>query len=266
VNNISVHNGSIVTSSVRTTTAVSNGHGGGIKTTATPKAAPKKSHIRSIKELSSALNLSASLSTSFSVSMMANNSHHHHHHLIQKCNSNRKITDYFQVRKSSRKCKSDLDKERRQFIEQAIKSGHDLESDSLEVRVLPDKGRAIFAARPFRRGEFVCEYAGEMIAYAQAKKREEAYAQDPSIGCYMYFFEYKSKPLCIDATSETSRLGRLLNHSKLDGNCQAKLFETEARPYIILVAARDIRMGEELTYDYGERNKTAIEAHPWLAT
>lgn len=134
------------------------------------------------------------------------------------------------------------------------------------MRVLEEKGRAVFASRPFRRGEFVCEYAGEMIPYAVAKKREELYAQDQSIGCYMYFFEYKSKQLCIDATSETDRLGRLLNHSKLDGNCQAKLFETSARPYIILVAVRDIHAGEELTYDYGERNKSAIEAHPWLAS
>lgn len=132
--------------------------------------------------------------------------------------------------------------------------------------MLPDKGRAVFASRGFWRGEFVCEYAGELIAYTSAKKREEAYAQDAAIGCYMYFFEYKSKQLCIDATSETGRLGRLLNHSKLGANCQAKLFETQARPYIIIVAARDIRAGEELTYDYGERNKSAIEAHPWLAS
>jgi histone-lysine N-methyltransferase SETD8 len=134
------------------------------------------------------------------------------------------------------------------------------------VRVLANKGRAVFTSRAFHRGDFICEYAGEMIPYEVAKKREEAYAQDQSIGCYMYFFEYKSKHYCIDATAESGRLGRLLNHSKLDGNCQAKLFETAARPYIILVAARDIRVGEELTYDYGERDKSAIEAHPWLAS
>jgi len=219
--------------------------------TAPPRKA-QKSHVRSIKELSSALNLSSS-----STGVGASGSN-------MKCNSNRKITDYFQIRKSSRKCKSDLDKERHEFIEKAIKSGRD--QDGLEVRVLENKGRAVFSTRSFRRGDFVCEYAGEMIPYALAKKREETYAQDTSIGCYMYFFEYKSKQMCIDATAETDRLGRLLNHSKLDGNCQAKLFETSSRPYIILVAARDIDVGEELTYDYGERDKTAIEAHPWLAS
>ena len=79
------------------------------------------------------------------------------------------------------------------------------------------------------------------------------------------FFEHKSKQYCIDATAETSRLGRLFNHSKTGGNCHTKLFEMNSKPYLILVASRDIDHGEELTYDYGERNKVAIESHPWLA-
>lgn len=205
-------------------------------------------HIRSIKELSSILNSSSS-------SMNKLNS--------SKCFSNRKITDYFQIRKSSRKCKSDIEKERKQLVEEAIKEARE---EGLEVRSIEGKGRAVFSTRLFKRGEFVCEYAGEMISYNLAKKREEMYAQDESIGCYMYFFEYKSKAYCIDATSESNRLGRLLNHSKLDGNCQAKLFETDARPHIILVASRDISAGEEMTYDYGDRNKNSIAVHPWLAT
>lgn len=201
--------------------------------------------IRSVKTLSSVLNTSASNRSSFSLNT-----------------SNRKITDYFQVRKSSRKCKSDLEKEKRLYIEDSIKNCIE---EGLEVRNVDNKGRAIFATKYFKRGDFVCEYAGEMISYQLAKKREEAYGQDPSIGCYMYFFDYKSKIYCIDATAESERLGRLLNHSKTDGNCQTKLFEMNSRPYLILVAARDIRPGEEMLYDYGDRNKVSIESHPWLA-
>lgn len=36
-------------------------------------------------------------------------------------NTNRLITDYFQVRKSTRKCKSDIERERREHVERAIK-------------------------------------------------------------------------------------------------------------------------------------------------
>jgi histone-lysine N-methyltransferase SETD8 len=57
----------------------------------------------------------------------------------------------------------------------------------------------------------------------------------------------------------------LFNHSKTGGNCHTKLFEMNAKPYLILIASRDIKCGEELTYDYGERNRVAIESHPWLA-
>ena len=207
---------------------------------------PKKTsrQIRSVKMLSSVLNTSISNRSCLNTS------------------SNRKITDYFQIRKSSRKTKSDLEKEKRSFIEDMIKNGVE---DGLEVKNMPDKGRGIFASKYFNKGDFVCEYAGEMISYQLAKKREEMYAQDTSIGCYMYFFEYKSKIYCIDATAETERLGRLLNHSKTDGNCRTQLFEINSKPHLILVAARDIKPGEEMLYDYGDRNKNSIESHPWLA-
>lgn len=67
----------------------------------------------------------------------------------------------------------------------------------------------------------------------------------------------------VDATKETARLGRLINHSK-NGNCQTKLHDINGVPHLILVASRDIDEGEELLYDYGDRSKASIEAHPWL--
>ena len=59
-------------------------------------------------------------------------------------------------------------------------------------------------------------------------------------------------------------MGRLLNHSKTQANVVTKMYEVDNHPYLCLVASRDIVPGEELQYDYGERNKDAIEAHPWL--
>ena len=68
----------------------------------------------------------------------------------------------------------------------------------------------------------------------------------------------------IDATAESGKLGRLLNHSKTSGNCHTKLIEVKGNPYLILVASKDISAGEELQYDYGDRSKTSIDSHPWL--
>ena len=176
---------------------------------------------------------------------------------------NRKITDYFQVRKSSRRCKSDIEKERKLMLEKAIINHQE---DGLIVKVLEDKGRGVFATKTFNKEEFIVEYAGELISYQEAKKREKKYSEDSAIGCYMYFFEFKSKKYCIDATAESGRLGRLLNHSKTSNNCHTKLYEINSKPVLAILASRDIEVDEELTYDYGDRSKFTLEAHPWLLT
>ncbi|XP_068937907.1 N-lysine methyltransferase KMT5A isoform X3 [Petaurus breviceps papuanus] len=157
-----------------------------------------------------------------------------------KTQQNRKVTDYYPVRRSSRKSKAEL-----------------------QIDIIDGKGRGVIATKQFTRGEFVVEYHGDLIEITDAKKREALYAQDPSTGCYMYYFQYLSKTYCVDATRETDRLGRLINHSKC-GNCQTKLHDIDGVPHLILIASRDIKAGEELLYDYGDRSKASLEAHPWL--
>nr|XP_025745406.1 N-lysine methyltransferase KMT5A isoform X2 [Callorhinus ursinus] len=157
-----------------------------------------------------------------------------------KTQQNRKLTDFYPVRRSSRKSKAEL-----------------------QIDLIDGKGRGVIATKQFSRGEFVVEYHGDLIEITDAKKREALYAQDPSTGCYMYYFQYLSKTYCVDATRETNRLGRLINHSKC-GNCQTKLHDIDGVPHLILIASRDIKAGEELLYDYGDRSRASIEAHPWL--
>ena len=81
----------------------------------------------------------------------------------------------------------------------------------------------------------------------------------------MYFFKYQEKQYCIDATSESSRYGRLINHSKLTPNCKTKVVMLGDTPRLILVAKTDIVAGTELLYDYGDRRKESLKANPWLA-
>lgn len=57
------------------------------------------------------------------------------------------------------------------------------------------KGKGVVTTRPFTKDELICEYSGELITYEQAKKREEKYEEDSSIGCYMYYFVYKTNKL-----------------------------------------------------------------------
>lgn len=68
----------------------------------------------------------------------------------------------------------------------------------------------------------------------------------------------------IDATAESGRLGRLVNHSR-NGNLLTKAVHLDGRPHLVLLAGQDIAAGEEVTYDYGDRSREALQHHPWLA-
>ena len=74
-----------------------------------------------------------------------------------------------------------------------------------------------------------------------------------------------SSRYCVDATQMKGRKGRLVNHCRL-GNCAPQLMYVEDKPRVILMATRNIEPGEEILFDYGDRTKESIEAHPWLAS
>ncbi|XP_072228283.1 N-lysine methyltransferase KMT5A-A [Leuresthes tenuis] len=177
-----------------------------------------------------------------------------------KISQNRKVTDFFPIRRSSRKSKTELKCEQKKLIDDLIINGIE---EGMEVQNIEGKGRAVFATRCFQKGDYVVEYHGDLLQITDAKKREAEYAQNPATGCYMYYFQYLCKTYCVDATKETGRMGRLINHSK-NGNCQTKLHDINGIPHLILVASRDIDKDEELLYDYGDRSKASIAAHPWL--
>lgn len=57
----------------------------------------------------------------------------------------------------------------------------------------------------------------------------------------------------LDGTAESGYLGRLVNHSRVCPNMSTRAVMAKGEPHLILVANRDIREGEELLYDYGDR-------------
>lgn len=68
----------------------------------------------------------------------------------------------------------------------------------------------------------------------------------------------------IDATEDDQRYGRMVNHSKKFPNAVPKVFAINGIPRLCLMALRDIEIGEELLYDYGERRKDVLDSNPWL--
>lgn len=164
----------------------------------------------------------------------------------------------------------------------------------MKVLKFEDKGRGVIAIRPFLKGEFVVEYIGDLIDMTEANRREQFYAKDENAGCYMYYFKYNDQPhwyyyiiiqyttyidnniyktiffllnkynYSIDATRESQFFGRLVNHSR-NGNLITRTVNFKNRPHLVLIAKETINVGDEITYDYGDRSKESLIHHPWLA-
>ena len=58
-----------------------------------------------------------------------------------------------------------------------------------------------------------------------------------------------------------------MNHSRLNPNCITKVIQVEKseQPRLVLIAKCDIDAGTELLFDYGDKSKESLAAHPWLA-
>ncbi len=126
------------------------------------------------------------------------------------------------------------------------------------------KGRGVIAAQPFAHGEYVVEYCGDLISSEEAEKREYKYARDKRFGCFMYYFESRGKLLCVDATAESKHIGRLVNHSRKKSNLITKVIEINNIPHLVLLASKDIKCGQEMLYDYGERDPNVVHYNQWL--
>ena len=132
------------------------------------------------------------------------------------------------------------------------------------VASMGDKGLGIVTTQSFCRGDFILEYKGDVINKKEAARREEHYKRIPEMGCFMFYFVHDGKRLCIDGTKDTGNLGRLVNHD-CSGTCRPLRFAFEGHVHIIFIARRDIKAGEEVTYDYFDRDRETILNFPWLA-
>jgi uncharacterized protein len=97
-------------------------------------------------------------------------------------------------------------------------------------------GRGVFAAKPFRKGERVIEYTGRRILWSRVPNELD----DPR----MYFFGIGDGSRVIDP-SVGGNEAQWINHS-YNPNCTVR----ERAGRIFIHAARNIRPGEELSYDY----------------
>lgn len=128
--------------------------------------------------------------------------------------------------------------------------GKDGAEQPFVVRESRIQGRGGYATRSIARGERVIEYVGERISTAEADRRYD----DASMGRHHTFLFTVGRRTVIDAAVGGND-ARFINHS-CDPNCEA----VEEGGRIFIYAMRDIRPGEELTYDYAyARDKDTTE-------
>jgi len=99
-------------------------------------------------------------------------------------------------------------------------------------------GLGLFAVRPIKDREYILTYVGRRIPTPVAHERERRRG-------LKYMFEINAR-WTIDGSSRKN-LGRYVNHS-----CRPNAEPLLRRGRIVLIAARAIREGEEITFDYGE--------------
>mmetsp|Transcript_13409 Transcript_13409/g.22042 ORF Transcript_13409/g.22042 Transcript_13409/m.22042 type:complete len:297 (-) Transcript_13409:275-1165(-) len=151
----------------------------------------------------------------------------------------------------------------------------------LSLHPFPNKGLGVITTIPISKGEFIGDYKGEIFT-EQVKDRRYLPSQPKTIedeewiqsrvergqsltGCYVYGitipptksnnFETNQR-IYVDAEDEYKSLWtRFLNHaSPPNNNCNPKSVHEsyDGEPRVWFVACRDIEVGEELCFDYGD--------------
>ncbi len=109
-----------------------------------------------------------------------------------------------------------------------------------ELRASPIQGLGAFAVRDIPKGTRVVEYTGERITPEEADAR---YDDDAMERPHTFLFTVNKK-IVIDASREGNE-ARFINHS-CEPNCETVI---EGKR-VFVETMREIRAGEELTYDY----------------
>ncbi|KAL0281257.1 UNVERIFIED_CONTAM: hypothetical protein PYX00_002295 [Menopon gallinae] len=137
--------------------------------------------------------------------------------------------------------------------------------NSLAIFKTLNYGWGVKTLRDIKRGEFVCEYLGELISESESSVRDVIYNRQKLP--YIFDLDFSTDgnaKYCIDAT-RCGNLARYINHS-CDPNLVVRAVWIEClhpdMPRLAFFAKRHIRKNEELTFDYENKDeyKTAEES------
>ncbi|XP_076917136.1 histone-lysine N-methyltransferase SUVR3-like [Bidens hawaiensis] len=124
------------------------------------------------------------------------------------------------------------------------------------------KGWGLHADEVIKEGEFVCEYAGELLTTKEARNRQSMYDKLTSSGKHTSALlvvreHLPSGNACLRINIDATKYGnvaRFINHSCDGGNLVTVLVRKSGAliPRVCFFASRDILKDEELTFSYGD--------------
>lgn len=112
-----------------------------------------------------------------------------------------------------------------------------------------NKGYGLYTDIDIEKGQFVCEYAGEIIDSTEARRRSNTDHENYIFVINEHFSDHIIKTV-IDATI-IGNIGRYINHS-CQPNCMIIPVRIDSLiPRLAIFAIKNIRTNDEITYHYG---------------
>jgi SET domain-containing protein len=123
----------------------------------------------------------------------------------------------------------------------------------IEKRRSRIQGWGVFATQPIPKNKRIIHYAGEKITSRESSKREKHYLKTGHIWCF------KLNGRFVRDAGVGGNIARYINHA-----CKPNCYTQVVDDTIWIRAARNIRKGEELTYDYSTDGEGSIRCrcHP----
>lgn len=126
----------------------------------------------------------------------------------------------------------------------------------LEVFKTSKKGLGVCSLQKIEKGEFVCEYAGEILSRHEAIQRSQVQAEKVEDMNYIITAKEYHRDREVDVThvdpKQIGNVGRFINHC-CDPNLMMIPVRVDSKiPHLALFASRDIGIGEELSFSYME--------------
>ncbi|KAL4009077.1 hypothetical protein ACER0C_002929 [Sarotherodon galilaeus] len=117
------------------------------------------------------------------------------------------------------------------------------DKDGFEVKFINSvKGRGVFSRCNYNKGDFLLEYRRDVVTQKEYENRTRLYHD--ALKVFLFEFWYNGKQLC---------------QSKM------RTITVNGQPHLCLFAIKDIKPGEEITYNYGDSYwpwRVKVSEHP----